>query len=80
MPNLAALTELEGAFSLSNLNLLCPALMDIFLRYDRGYGRLRWRLIRDVVLILIGLIFGFVGCAVAIRQLIHDFRVTLSDM
>ncbi|KAH8309647.1 hypothetical protein KR059_012663, partial [Drosophila kikkawai] len=80
MPNLAALTELEGAFSLSNLNLLCPALMNIFLCYGKGYGRLKWRLIRDLLLILIGLIFGFVGCAMAIRQLIHDFRVTLGQM
>ncbi|KAH8357082.1 hypothetical protein KR200_003040, partial [Drosophila serrata] len=80
MPNLAALTELEGAFSLSNLNLLCPALMDIFLCYGKGYGRLKWRLIRDLGLILIGLIFGVVGCAMAIRQLIHDIRMTLSQM
>ncbi|KAH8291511.1 hypothetical protein KR054_012302, partial [Drosophila jambulina] len=80
MPNLAALTELEGAFSLSNLNLLCPALMNIFLSYGRGYGRLRWRLIRDLLLIVIGVIFGVVGCAMAIRQLIHDFRQTLRKM
>ncbi|KAH8252475.1 hypothetical protein KR032_000217, partial [Drosophila birchii] len=77
MPNLAALTELEGAFSLSNLNLLCPALMNIFLCYGKGYGRLRWKLIRDVVLILIGLTVGVVGCSLAIVQLIHDFRETL---
>jgi len=65
VPNLAALTELEGAFSLSNLNLLCPALIDVFLNYSKGYGRLMWKLIRDIVLILIGLIFGTVGCTVA---------------
>ncbi|XP_017039117.1 glutamate transporter polyphemus isoform X2 [Drosophila ficusphila] len=80
VPNLAALTELEGAFSLSNLNLLCPALIDLFLNYSTGYGRLKWRLIRDILLILIGLIFGIVGCTVAMIQLVHDFRVTLSNM
>jgi len=80
VPNLAALTELEGAFSLSNLNLLCPALIDVFLNYSKGYGRLMWKLIRDIVLILIGLIFGTVGCTVAMIQLIHDFRTTLSNM
>ncbi|KAH8348002.1 hypothetical protein KR084_002972 [Drosophila pseudotakahashii] len=80
VPNLAALTELEGAFSLSNLNLLCPALIDVFLNYSVGYGRLMWKLIRDILLILIGLIFGTVGCTVAIIQLIHDFRATLSNM
>ncbi|XP_039481822.1 glutamate transporter polyphemus isoform X2 [Drosophila santomea] len=80
VPNLAALTELEGAFSLSNLNLLCPALIDVFLNYSVGYGRLMWKLIRDVVLILIGLIFGTVGCTVALKQLICDFQLTLSSM
>ncbi|XP_043644569.1 glutamate transporter polyphemus isoform X2 [Drosophila teissieri] len=80
VPNLAALTELEGAFSLSNLNLLCPALIDVFLNYSVGYGRLMWKLIRDVVLILIGLIFGTVGCTVAVKQLICDFQLTLSSM
>ncbi|KQS62896.1 uncharacterized protein Dere_GG20160, isoform B [Drosophila erecta] len=80
VPNLAALTELEGAFSLSNLNLLCPALIDMFLNYSAGYGRLMWKLIRDIVLILIGLIFGIVGCTVAVKQLIHDLQLTLGSM
>ncbi|XP_017068768.1 glutamate transporter polyphemus [Drosophila eugracilis] len=80
VPNLAALTELEGAFSLSNLNLLCPALIDVFLNYRKGYGRLKWKLIRDILLILIGLIFGTVGCTVAMIQLIHDLRMTLSNV
>ncbi|KAH8372720.1 hypothetical protein KR009_003440, partial [Drosophila setifemur] len=80
VPNLAALTELEGAFSLSNLNFLCPALIDIFLNYDVGYGRLMWKLFRDILLILIGVVFGTVGCTVAIKQLVHDFRVTLGHV
>ncbi|XP_034650875.1 glutamate transporter polyphemus isoform X1 [Drosophila subobscura] len=80
VPNLAALTELEGAFSLSNLNLLCPALIDIFLNYDIGYGRLRWKLIRDLLLILVGLVFGIVGCMLAMKQLLDDFRMTLKHM
>ncbi|KAH8321883.1 hypothetical protein KR067_007597 [Drosophila pandora] len=80
VPNLAALTELEGAFSLSNLNFLCPALIDIFLNYGIGYGRLRWKLMRDVMLILIGLVFGVVGCTAAIIQLVKDLRVTFSKV
>ncbi|XP_041448943.1 glutamate transporter polyphemus isoform X2 [Drosophila obscura] len=80
VPNLAALTELEGAFSLSNLNLLCPALIDIFLNYDIGYGRLRWKLIRDLLLIIMGLVFGLVGCTMAMKQLVDDFRMTLKHM
>ncbi|EDW33353.1 GL19897 [Drosophila persimilis] len=80
VPNLAALTELEGAFSLSNLNLLCPALIDIFLNYDVGYGRLRWKLVRDLLLIVVGLVFGIVGCTMAMKQLVDDFRTTLQHM
>ncbi|XP_034109584.1 glutamate transporter polyphemus isoform X3 [Drosophila albomicans] len=80
VPNLAALTELEGAFSLCNLNLICPALIDMFINYAPGYGRLRWKLIRDIVLIIIGIIFGIVGCSVAIRQLVEDLRGTLQSM
>lgn len=72
VPNLAALTELEGAFSLCNLNLICPALIDIFVNYQIGYGRLRWKLLRDILLILIGIVFGVVGCTVAIQQLVAD--------
>ncbi|XP_002061525.2 glutamate transporter polyphemus isoform X1 [Drosophila willistoni] len=80
VPNLAALTELEGAFSLSNLNLLCPALIDLFLNYSTGYGKFKWKLIRDIVLIVIGIIFGTVGCGVAVKQLIDDFRQTIKDI
>ncbi|XP_001986364.2 glutamate transporter polyphemus isoform X1 [Drosophila grimshawi] len=80
VPNLAALTELEGAFSLSNLNLICPALIDMFINYEAGYGRLRWKLIRDIVLIIIGIIFGIVGCAVAVQQLVEDFGGTVEHI
>lgn len=80
VPNLAALTELEGAFSLCNLNLICPALIDMFINYDTGYGRLRWKLIRDIALIIIGIIFGIVGCTVAIRQLVEDLRGTVQNI
>ncbi|KAM8711535.1 hypothetical protein ACLKA7_000643 [Drosophila subpalustris] len=80
VPNLAALTELEGAFSLCNLNLICPALIDMFINYNTGYGRLRWKLIRDVALIIIGIIFGIVGCTVAIRQLVEDLRGTVQSI
>ncbi|KAH8233082.1 hypothetical protein KR026_003901, partial [Drosophila bipectinata] len=80
VPNLAALTELEGALSLSNLNFLCPALIDIFLNYGYGYGRLRWKLLRDLLLILIGLIFGVVGCTAAAMQLVKDLRVTFGNI
>lgn len=80
VPNLAALTELEGAFSLCNLNLLCPALIDMFVNYDTGYGRLRWRLLRDIMLIIIGIFFGIVGCTVAVHQLIEDFRGTIQEV
>ncbi|KAH8371671.1 hypothetical protein KR093_008408, partial [Drosophila rubida] len=80
VPNLAALTELEGAFSLCNLNLICPALIDMFINYGPGYGRLRWKLLRDIALIVIGIIFGIVGCSVAIRQLAEDLRGTFQSL
>ncbi|XP_017836306.1 glutamate transporter polyphemus isoform X2 [Drosophila busckii] len=80
VPNLAALTELEGAFSLANLNLLCPALIDMFLNYESGYGRLRWKLIRDILLIIVGIVSGVVGCTVAIQQMVDDFRGTIKTI
>ncbi|XP_030388558.1 glutamate transporter polyphemus [Scaptodrosophila lebanonensis] len=80
VPNLAALTALEGAFSLSNLNLFCPALIDMFLNYDIGYGRLYWKLFRDIALIVCGISFGMVGCSVALKQLIDDLMVTMKAM
>lgn len=80
VPNLAALTELEGAFSLCNLNLICPALIDMFINYEIGYGRLHWKLIRDIALIIIGIIFGIVGCTVAMRQLLEDLKGTMQGI
>ncbi|KAH8280335.1 hypothetical protein KR018_002879, partial [Drosophila ironensis] len=77
VPNLAALTEMEGAFSLSNLNFLCPSMIDLLLNYSIGYGRLKWKLFRDLLLILIGLIFGGVGCTMAMVQLKKELWSTL---
>lgn len=60
VPDLEGLISLVGALCLSMLGLIFPAVIDLVTFYDDpGFGRLNWRLWKNILLIF----FGFVGFA-----------------
>ncbi|XP_969657.2 proton-coupled amino acid transporter-like protein pathetic isoform X2 [Tribolium castaneum] len=60
VPDLEGLISLVGALCLSMLGLIFPAVIDLVTFWeDPGFGRLNWRLWKNVLLIF----FGFVGFA-----------------
>ncbi|XP_068142401.1 glutamate transporter polyphemus [Drosophila tropicalis] len=74
-PNLGPLLALVGAFSISLLNLVFPACMELSLYYrePKGYGIGKWKLWKDIVLILVGIVILSYGSYAAIVQMIDEY-------
>lgn len=58
IPHLGLFISLVGAVSSSTLALIFPPIINLLTNWNAGYGRYRWSLVKDFMLI----IFGTVGC------------------
>ncbi|XP_067633686.1 proton-coupled amino acid transporter-like protein CG1139 isoform X2 [Eurosta solidaginis] len=74
LPNLTLILSLVGAFSLSFLGLIFPAMIDISIRYEEGYGPIKIYLILSIVVIVCALAGGITGSYVPIEQLIQLYK------
>ncbi|KAH8378790.1 hypothetical protein KR009_001363 [Drosophila setifemur] len=73
-PNLIPMMTLVGSFSISILNLIGPALLDFCLCYSNGdYGKMRWKLLRALAFIILGIVLLLVGVIYAFMDMIDDF-------
>ncbi|XP_036334125.1 proton-coupled amino acid transporter-like protein CG1139 [Rhagoletis pomonella] len=70
LPNLTLIISFVGAFCLSFLGLIFPALIDISIRYKTDYGPAKIYLILSVLVIAFGIIGGATGSFVPIEQMI----------
>lgn len=53
--NLGPLMELVGAVFFSILGLVIPAVLDIIVKMETGFGVLKWRLFKNVLVIFLAL-------------------------
>lgn len=73
IPNLGGFISLVGAVCLSTLGLMFPAIIDLVTFYeDPGLGRFNWRLWKNTLLILFGLIGFITGSYVSIQEIINS--------
>ncbi|XP_063373014.1 proton-coupled amino acid transporter-like protein CG1139 [Cydia amplana] len=71
VPELGPVISLVGALCLSLLAIVFPALIDLCLWYPDNYGLLKYKLIRDIVIMLLGF-FGLVsGVYTSILEITH---------
>ncbi|XP_044251960.1 glutamate transporter polyphemus isoform X1 [Drosophila takahashii] len=75
VPNLGPLLSLVGALTISLLNLVFPALIEICLYYppEYNYGRLKWKLVKDIMYVIIGLVILVQGTVFAILSMIKEW-------
>ncbi|XP_016955298.1 glutamate transporter polyphemus-like [Drosophila biarmipes] len=71
-PDLGPLLALVGALTLSLLNLVFPAFMEICLNYPEGYsyGRYKWKLVKDIVMITFGVLILVQGTIFSIIDMV----------
>ncbi|KAH8314648.1 hypothetical protein KR074_006493, partial [Drosophila pseudoananassae] len=74
-PNLGPLLSLVGAFTISLLNVIFPAIMEICLLYppEYNYGKLKWKLIKDILLFLFGTFVLVLGTTSSINEMIRNW-------
>lgn len=58
--HLGSLIDFVGAIFFSTLGLFVPALIEIIVDWDEGWGRFQWRLIKDILIMILA-IFGLVS-------------------
>ncbi|OWR43751.1 proton-coupled amino acid transporter-like protein CG1139 [Danaus plexippus] len=69
VPKLGPFIALFGAFCLSLLSMVFPGIMDACVWYTDSYGLCRYRLIRDIFIVLIGLAFLISGCYTSLLEI-----------
>ncbi|XP_039957573.1 proton-coupled amino acid transporter-like protein CG1139 [Bactrocera tryoni] len=69
-PNLTLILSFVGAFCLSFLGLIFPAIIDISIRYEKGYGPMKIHLLLSFIVILFGVVGGITGSYVPIEQMV----------
>ncbi|KAM8710517.1 hypothetical protein ACLKA7_017177 [Drosophila subpalustris] len=73
IPDLSLFLSLVGSFCLSILGLIFPALLQICVQYERGYGPYKYRLIINLLLLIFGFFGGIVGTYVSIADIVAAF-------
>ncbi|XP_030570511.1 proton-coupled amino acid transporter-like protein CG1139 [Drosophila novamexicana] len=78
IPDLSLFLSLVGSFCLSVLGLIFPALLQICVQYETGYGPAGYRLLVNLLLLLFGIFGGVVGTYVSIVDIIKSFSGQLA--
>lgn len=74
IPNLGPFITLTGAVCLSTLGLMFPAIIETITYWDRpGMGRFNWRLIKNGLLVIFGIIGFLTGTYVSIEEITETF-------
>ncbi|XP_047519740.1 proton-coupled amino acid transporter-like protein pathetic [Pieris napi] len=72
-PNLELVISFVGAIFFSSLGLLIPATIDIVYNWDRGFGFLKYRLIKNILICIISIVALISGAYVSVVGMIEDF-------
>jgi len=70
VPNLGLVISLVGALCASSLGLILPPIFSLCTNWAKGYGTLRWRLIKDSSLLAFGLVGCIAGTYVSILEIL----------
>ncbi|CAK1554054.1 unnamed protein product [Leptosia nina] len=69
VPRLGPFISLFGAFCLSLLAVVFPGIMDACLHYPEHYGLARFRLVRDILIVLVGAVCLLAGCYTSVLEI-----------
>lgn len=73
LPKLGPLLGLVGTFSVSLLNVVFPCFLELCLLFNDSYGRLKWILWKDILMMLFGMLIFFYGSFRAVMEIINEY-------
>ncbi|XP_028171355.1 proton-coupled amino acid transporter-like protein CG1139 [Ostrinia furnacalis] len=79
MPHLGPFIALFGAFCLSLLAIVFPGLMDACIWYPDRYGACRYKLLRDVFIVVVGSCCLLAGCYTSVLEIIEHAIVATAS-
>ncbi|XP_055910080.1 proton-coupled amino acid transporter-like protein CG1139 [Eupeodes corollae] len=74
IPDLSLFLSLVGAFCLSILGLIFPALLELCCRYSTTYGKWKFHLVKDLLIVCFGIIGGIIGTYVSISEIVEAYK------
>ncbi|XP_065087439.1 proton-coupled amino acid transporter-like protein CG1139 [Ochlerotatus camptorhynchus] len=69
-PKVESFIGLLGSFGTAILSVLLPVTVDLLYRWPNDFGRFRWKLVKDIILILFGLFVLIVGTYFGILDIV----------
>lgn len=73
IPQLGLFISLFGALCLSALGIIFPALMEICVSFPKNFGPGHVKLVKDIVLLIIGVIGLLAGTYATLLEIVHTF-------
>lgn len=73
IPRLGLFISLIGVFCLSALGLAFPAVIELCAKWPDNLGKFRYVLVKDIALVLFGIVALIVGTYVSVRGIVLSF-------
>lgn len=74
VPTIGPFISLIGAFACSMLGLLVPVYVETVTYWEDGFGRYYWSLIKNFVIVVIGIMAFVLGTIKAIQDIIVAYK------
>jgi len=76
VPKLGPFISLVGAVCLSTLGLMFPAIIEIVTFWDTpgGLGRYNWKILKNIFVVLFGVLGFLTGTYCSIQEIIESFE------
>ncbi|GJQ88033.1 putative proton-coupled amino acid transporter [Trypoxylus dichotomus] len=76
LPMITPFVGLIGAFCFSILGLIVPVVIEIITFWDKGFGKYNWKIVKNAVVIIAGIIALIFGSKMAIEEIIQEMSQT----
>lgn len=73
-PTVESFIGLLGSFGTAVLSVLLPVTVDLLYRWPNDFGRFRWKLVKDIMLMLFGLFVLIVGTYFGILDIVAIYQ------
>jgi proton-coupled amino acid transporter len=73
VPAIVPFVGLIGAFCFSILGLMVPVMIEVLTFWDKGFGKFNWKIVKNVIIVLTGVLALIFGSKSAIQDIIGLF-------
>lgn len=79
VPTIIPFVSLIGAFCFSILGLMVPVGIEVLTFWDKGFGKFNWKIFKNVIVVLTGLLALIFGSKSAIVDIVTLYSTPLTN-